>query len=67
MTSRDTSDFDNFAEGQSVTLSLSAEDSRHDIEKFVSDSFEILLDGQTSAELQAVQNLILEHAAGSFL
>lgn len=67
VTSRDTSDFHNLAEGQSVTLSLSAEDSRHDIEKYVSDSFGILLDGQTSAELQAVQNFVLEHAAGSFL
>ena len=71
VTSRDTSDFHNLAEGQSVTLSLSAEDSRYDIEKFVSDSFGILLathnDSQTSAELQTVQNMILEHAAGSFL
>ena len=66
VTSRDTSDFHNLAEGQSVTLSLSAEETRHDIEKFVSDSMGMLLDGQTSAELQAVQNLV-EHAAGSFL
>ena len=67
VTGRDTSDFHDLAEGQSVTLSLSAEDSRHDIEKFVSNSLEILLDGQTSAELQAVQNLIVKHARGSFL
>ena len=67
VTSRDTSDFHNLAEGQSVTLSLSAENCRHDIEKFWSHSLRMLRDRQTSAELQAVQNMILERAAGSFL
>ena len=54
-----------------MTLSLSAECLRHDIDKFVSDSLGMLLasryDGQASAELQAVQDLVVKHTAGSFL
>ena len=71
VTSRDTLNFQNLVGRQLVNLSFSAEGLRHDIEKFVSDSLEMLLasryDGQASAELQAIQDVVVKNAAGSFL
>ena len=72
VTSRDTPDLLNFAERQCVTLTLSeSESSRHDIEKFVSDSLQAPLATRYHRELpttlQAVDNLVVEQAAGLFM
>ena len=72
VSSRDTTDLLSLAGRQYVTLSLlQSEGLRHDIETFVSDSLGALRDRKhqelLSTTLQAAENLVVEHAAGSFL